>query len=133
MESDMHTDRLKKCIYCGCLFIPSRKHPHQQCCRSIECCRIQDKLRQRRFAAKRNKDSVRRRANCERKSREYLRRKENCLNATCPPKEPRPHVTSHSVGDYFIGMLQIVTQENDADRLYVLLDRCREAGRSLRL
>ena len=107
------------CKYCGCLFRPSPKHPQQECCGSPNCRRVQARIRQRRCAKKRHKDLAR------------LKR-EKCKPLT-PLPPPRPHITLSSVEDYFVGLLKLVTVQNSADDLYGMMERCRLAGRALRL
>ena len=67
-----------------------------------------------------------------RKHREYIRRREKC-KPVAPSPPPRPHITQSSVDDYFIGLLKLVTVQNSADDLYGIMERCRLAGRALRL
>lgn len=120
------------CKYCGCLFHPSPKHPQQECCGSPNCRRAQARIRQRRCAKKRHKDLVRLRQESLRKHREYIRRREKC-KPLAPPPPPRPHITLSSVDDYFVGLLKLVTVQNSANDLYGMMERCRLAGRALRL
>lgn len=121
------------CIYCGCVFLPSSRHPQQKCCLNPACRRIQARNRQRLCSKRRKKDRVRLTELCQRKHREYIRRKAKRPPILSPPETPIPHVTAYSLNDYFMGLLQIVTQEHDSRELYRLLERCRIAGRILRL
>lgn len=122
----------KTCKFCGCLFQPSSKHPHQECCSSPQCRRAQSRIRQRRCAKKRKKDPASLQRLSTRKHKEYIRRKEHC-NAVSPPPLPRPHITTTSVEDYFTGLLQIVVQPESPSEIYSLMERCRMLGRTLRL
>lgn len=128
----METEHFNICLFCKRPFRPSPKHPHQKCCGSPNCRRIQDKFRQRECAKKRNKDPDRRMSLCNRKHDEYIRRKGKC-KSDAPPPPPRPHITLYSLPDYIIGILQLLTLQKSTDELYRLMEHCRNMGRAVRL
>lgn len=134
MEQKCQTSEIASvCIYCGCAFLSSSRHPQQKCCQRPECRRIQARIRQERCSQRRKKDFPRLTELCQRKHREYVHRKGKLRPSPSPPSLPHHHVTTYALEDYFMGLLQIVTQEHDSAELYRILDRCRTAGRVLRL
>lgn len=136
MKNICQTERkICYCKYCGCPFEPAPKHPHQKCCKNPECLRIQAREREHRCRKKYNCDPARRMATSQRKHQEYIRRKERkeCqkYQVTQPPF---PAVIKlREVPDIILGMLQMITQENDAVHLTDLVSRCHESGKALRL
>lgn len=123
-----------RCKYCGCYFVPSPKHPHQQCCLSEECQKAQDREREHRCRKKRNKDPARRMAESQRKHAEYIKRKERKQKYPVSPEQTsHPPVRAKEMPDVMLGMLQMITQEKDAERLTYLIHKCGAIGKALRL
>ena len=137
MEKENQVDQRKcQCKYCGCYFEPAAKHPHQECCGGLDCLRAQAREREHRCRKKRKKNPDRLLAYCQRKHREYIRRKERKrhLFRSEPELKPIPLTIKPSeMSNVILGMMQMITQEKDAEQLSNQVSRCRDAGMALRL